>query len=75
MSYFNLKKILLSRYSFPKDEYINKQNFLSVIEKNCENINTNVKNLLLNDNKISNLLHQIIMKFKKTHLRNFYYHC
>ena len=71
MSYFNLKKILLSRYSFPKDEYINKQNFLSVIEKNCENINTNVKNLLLNDNKISNLLHQNYYEIQKNTFKKF----
>ena len=71
MSYFNLKKILLSRYSFPKDEYINKQKFLSIIEKKCETINADVKNLLLNDNKISNLLHQSYYKIQENTFKKF----
>jgi len=71
MSYFNLKKILLSRYSFPNDKYIDKLNFLSAIEKNCGNININVKNILLNDNKISSILHQSYYKIQENTFKNF----
>ena len=71
MSYYNLKKFLLFRYSFPKDEYISKQNFLSIIEKKCGNININVKALLPNDNKISNLLYQNYYKTQKITFKDF----
>ena len=71
MSYYNLKKFLLSRYSLPKDEYISKQNFLSIIEKKYGNININVKALLPNDNKISNLLYQNYYKTQKITFKNF----